>query len=168
MVAATSSLPATTLPSYTLKGFPLIVAPYKEVNTQVNKICIMVSIPGGATDVKVTLNEEGTEAIINFHWPRSMHDMQEAFKYFFEAKMMTIQDPRIGAVMEQLPQYRAKTNQAPECVVKIDLPFRVQTTPASWENYGIKRPDGTKITVIDLTGYLSAYSLKDDAVTFDM
>lgn len=139
---------------------PFLMTRYKELNNLTERLVIIVPLFSGITNVRFSLNEDGTECILKYNWP----------KMFFNFTPIANNDQNNTAMVlslqEQLKQHRSSVNEMPEGTLIIKLPFAVQTEINDNTVVGIEDADGTKILRINLIGFIKQYAQKVTTVTF--
>lgn len=119
--------------------------------------------------MKLELSDDGTMVMIKYQWAKAMFDMEDLFKKQLASNHITILHPKVLCLKNALSENRQRIDMAPEAIVKINLPTKVQTASGSWQKSGIKREDGTEVVIGDFTGYIKNYNKKitDTTVVFD-
>lgn len=140
------------------QNYPYICETYKNPETRLDVVLLMVNLPGGA------LNTEGTVVTIKYNWPKAMYNVNDLFKNFVAAGDFAIIHPKVLAVGNALEKCRASIDSAPEGAIVITLPMKVQTGLNTWSKFGISRNDGTQIVMMEFMGYVKDYhKTKEDA-----
>lgn len=151
----------------TQRNYPIVCEVYKDPENQCEKVALVIDMPGGAQKVTIQISDDGATATIKYQWCKTMIDMPDLFR-----KMLAFRDihhPRILCIKNGLEKYRQRIDAAPEAMMTICLPIRVQTSSDSWSHVGVKRDDGTQILMADITGYVKNYNTKliNTVVQFD-
>ena len=151
---------------------PALVTVYKDPDTQQEKVFILISLPGGSTDVEFSLVGNGpgsSTANIRYSWPPVMYDIDSLFaKVTIKNEKISEFHPKITALKNELANSRNSVDSVPQEVIEIPLPIPVQTAKNSYQFVGGKKPDGSMFIIADLTAYQNTYSAKksDMRVTF--
>lgn len=168
---SSDSLPSLLQPAVQLDhhNFPFVCEMYKDPVTRLDVVLIMVNLPGGAQNVGVELNNDGTVVTIKYNWAKAWYNVKDLFKKFVAAKETTMVHPMVLAVEEALEKCRSHIDSAPESTMVIKLPMKVQTDPFTWKKNGIAREDGMQIVMVEFVGYVKEYhKVKENAiVVFD-
>lgn len=151
------------------QNYPIIVKEFICPNTETDKVLIVVSLPGGAQNTKVELHEDGLSVSVKYCWAKTIYNVKDLFKKQLSAGELQEYHPLVLSVKAGLAEARKKIDLAPESVIKIVLPIKVQTAVDSWEKWGVKRDDGTQIVLATFAGFDKDYVKKasDEAVKFD-
>ncbi|KAJ6648088.1 hypothetical protein Bhyg_03313 [Pseudolycoriella hygida] len=152
-----------------MQNYPFLCNTFNDPETQSEKVIIAMSIPGGATNVRLTVNTAFRVVTIKYLWPATLYTMQDLFKRQINSKRTTIYHPMISSLQSTLENVRQQIDDAPEAIVEVKLPIHVQSSTDSFEFWGVKRDDGTMAIVAIFKGYSKAYSIKvvDSIVKFD-
>lgn len=51
-----------------------------------------------------------------------------------------------------LAQFRKKVDVAPDSIIKVGLPIKVQKAVDSWKKWGVVRDDGTQVLIAVFSG----------------
>lgn len=149
------------LPSYSSnvvhQNFPYICETYKNPETRLDVVLLMIDLPGGAHSITPELNTEGTAVTIKYSWPKTMYDVNDLFKNFVAAGDFAIIHPKVLAVGNALEKCRANIDSAPEGAILITLPIKVQTGLNTWSKFGIVRKDGMQVVMFEFMGYVKDY-----------
>lgn len=151
------------------QNYPSVVGTFKDPDTQLEKVIIAVSLPGGVKNVKTELNDDGTRLLVKYAWPQPIFDMEDLFRKQLADQLINLHHPKVLCVQNGLEKVRKRIDAAPESLLTLNLPIKVQTSSDSWTKSGIKRDDGTQLVLVELTGYVKQYNKKitDETVTFD-
>lgn len=164
----TSSSDTSTL--IVQQNVSFIAEKYISAENLIERVVVFISLPGGASNVHVELNEEGTSCVVTHTWPEASFNMANMFRKKLKDKTITLNDPKILAIERGLSKVRKSIDAAPVSRTIIPLPMKVQTDPSSWTKNGVERRDGTQIILADFKGHCTTYNkkIKDSSVTFDM
>lgn len=151
------------------QNYPFLLNTFKDPETQSDQVVLAMSIPGGAKNVRLTVNTEGSVATVKYLWPAALYTMQDLFKRQINSKRTTMYHPMVSSLQSTLENVRQQIDEVPEAVVKIKLPIQVQSSTDSFDFWGVKREDGTMAIVGVFKGYIKAYSVKviDSVVKFE-
>lgn len=138
--------------------YPYLVESYKDTVTHVDMVFLAVSIPGGATNVRLDLNASGTAAIVSYKWPSCFITMEDLFRKSLAQKHMTIHHPKVIAARNGLEKVSIRRDVEPDASITIPLPIPVQTDDATWSHRGEKRQDGTMFLLADFKGHLNDFN----------
>lgn len=150
-------------------NYPYLCEIYKDPENQLDKVLLAVNVPGGAQNVKLELNTEGTAVTLKYNWAKIMYDMDDMFKTAIASKKITSYHPKILSLKGGLEKRRPRIDVAPESIITINLPIRVQTGADSWTKSGAMREDGSQVVMGDFSGFVKEYQSKisDANVIFD-
>lgn len=130
---------------------------------------VLVALPGGASNVRFELNEEGNCATVTYDWPKASYDMSDLFSKKLRQKAIMMDNPLILAFQRGLAKKRDSIDAIPQTAFDVLLPIKVQTAVDSWTKTGVARPDGTKVVYADFVGLENEHNkqIKDTSVTFE-
>lgn len=150
-------------------NYPFLCVTHKNPDDQSDMVSLTVCLPGGAQNVKIEINNEGTEVNITYKWPKAMYNIEELFKKQLSNNQISLHHPKLLSLKEGLQNVRSRIDAAPESKIDIRLPIAVQTSPQSWTKTGITSEDGSQIIIAEFRGYINNYSKKimDSTVTFE-
>lgn len=168
-VSTTKSDGSSTLQLTSVKidqrNFPTICETYKDPVTRMDIVLVMVNLPGGAQNVVMELNVEGTVVTFKYNWAKAWYDVKDLFKKFVDEHQTTMVHPMVMAVENALEKCRSRMDEPPEGVMTITLPIKVQTDPYTWKKNGIVRKDGMQIVMVEFVGYMKEYhKVKESSV----
>lgn len=151
-------------------NYPALLEVYKDPESQLEVVNMVVSLPGGAKNPRVELNEMGSKVQIQYEWTPLLFDFENLFKKPINEGKMQRNDPRILSFKSGLEKVRSRIDVAPVAKMEIDLPIPVQTTPGSWENSGAARQDGSLVVLGKFQGLAKEYNkrVQDTQVKFDL
>lgn len=149
--------------------YPTLCEIFTDPDDLTEKVQLAVALPGGASNVRVELDESGTKVEIKYAWPKTMFHMEDMFKGPIRSKKMTSYHPKVLALKLGLQKYRERVDSIPEGTIEIPLPIQVQTGPQTWSKYGITRDDGTHVIIAEFAGCVKAQYMKvaDSAVEYE-
>lgn len=142
---------------------PIQVEVYQDPVTENEKVVIVASLPGGASDAEFTLVGSGpgtTLARFTYKWPPMSFRFEELFKKSIEDGSIQSYHPKIVALKKGLRNCRDSIDDIPVGVIDIELPIPVLTLENSISRNGRKSVDGSLLMVIELMAYESAYTIK--------
>ncbi|KAK4024314.1 hypothetical protein OUZ56_009697 [Daphnia magna] len=120
---------------------PALVTVYKDPETQQEKVFILISVPGGSTEVEFSLVGNGpgsSTARIKHSWPPVMFDIDSLFaKVSIRNEKISQFHPKIVALKNELENNRDSVDAIPQAVIEIPLPIPVQTAKASHQFIGL-------------------------------
>lgn len=151
-------------------NYPIVCEKYKDPESQLEKVIVAISLPGGSQCVRVDVQEDGKSITIKYNWTKPMYVVEELFKPNLAKNDFEVYHPKILAIQRGLESHRKKIDSTPQGELRIKLPIKVQTSPLTHSKSGIMKKDGTLITIIELTGYAKEYNSKvvDATVTFNV
>lgn len=151
-------------------NYPAIVELYKDPSTEIEVVFLCVCLPGGATNIKIDLNEDGTSVIIKYKWPALKYKEEKMFKKdCTDAKdKLESYHPKVVAFKNGLEKIRTNIDVAPESSMSINLPIPVQTS--TWTKRGLKEENGTLVLRAEFKGHTPVYCKKvcDMNVDFEL
>lgn len=139
------------------QNFPTICETYKDPITRMDVVLVMVNLPGGAQNVAMELDSEGTVVTFKYSWAKAWYNVKDLFKKFIDANETTLVHPMVLAVETAMEKCRSRIDEPPEGKMTITLPFKVQTDPFTWKKNGIVRKDGMQIVMVEFVGYVKEY-----------
>lgn len=146
---------------------PVYMSVYQDYETQLEKLIIIMLLPGGATNAKFSLVGDGpgtTIARVDYFWPTHAVNVEEIFAEEIAKKIIPPCHPKIVALTKELQNYRDAIDLVPQGSMELTLPIPVQTVASSISFSGQKRKiDGMSLMVVELMAYQSAYTLKQEA-----
>lgn len=149
------------------RNYPVICEMYKDPETELDKVALVLTLPAGAQNVTLETSDGGDTVTIKYKWVQAMYNMRDLFSKMIAAKQITSYHPRVLCIKKGLEKSRKRMDAAPEGMVRIMLPIRVQTSAETWSYNPVKRDDGTLILMADFTGYVKEYTAKIRDVRFD-
>lgn len=166
--ADTSGAVTSAVQQISHQNYPIVCEVYQDPDNQCEKLSLVVSLPAGASNVKVETTDDGETAIVKYQWSKTMIDMGDLYQKLLANRQIGLHHPRILSIKNGLGKNRQRID-APDGLMKITLPIKVQTGIDSWSKFGVKRDDGTQILVVDFTGFVKSTNKKttDAAVVFD-
>lgn len=147
--------------------YPCICEKYMDPDTEIDRVYVSLNLPGGAECAQLSLNNNGTHAVVTYNWPKAMYTMDEQFKT--DATVEQKFHPKVIAVKKGLQKVRANIDAAPKGTITIKLPIKVQTHTSSWTKRGISKIDGSQMIIGDFQGITKDYNIKLESsiVKFD-
>lgn len=139
------------------QNFPFVCETYKDPSSRMDVVLVMVNLPGGAQNVQIELNNDGTILTMTYNWAKAWYNATNLFSKFVTAKELTMHHPKVLAVENALEKCRLRMDSAPESTMTIKLPIKVQTAPETWKKNGIARDDGMQIVMVEFIGYVKDY-----------
>lgn len=124
-------------------NYPVVITQYVCPDTENEKVLIVVSLPGGATDPDIALQDDGIWVFVKYAWSKTLFDVHDLFKPQLIAGEIQEYHPMPTSYKTGLSKVRKRIDLAPNGLIKVILPIKVQTTASSYKIWGIKRPDGT-------------------------
>lgn len=151
-------------------NYPYIMETFKDPETGLEKIQLLILLIGGALEAKLELDKAGEEVIVKYMWPKMSFNIEDLFKKAIQKKEITAHHPSILCLKNGLEKKRSHIDKAPESFLRIKLPFHVQTGIQNYKVSGVSRQDGTYGIIGTFTGYVKAYNNKiaDTTIKFDM
>ncbi len=151
---------------------PILMTVYVDHLTEQEMVCVVATIPGGATNAEFSLIGSGpgtSTALITYNWPRMSYEIESMFKKKIASGALGTWHPKILALKKELQQYRASIDSIPQGSIELTLPIPVQTSADSITRSGGRSSDGTTIVIVDLMAYQNCYTVKqgDKKVPFD-
>lgn len=152
------------------KNYPVLCETFKDPDTLNEKVILIICLPSGAQDAKIELSEDGSIAMVNYTWSKTLYVMEDLFKGFLNATPLNIHHPKIVSLKTGLAKTRKRIDALPDSLIRINLPIRVQTSVESWTHTGVKREDGTRAIIAEFEGFVKEYNKKiiDSRVVFNM
>lgn len=152
------------------QNFPIVCKTYADPDTEVEKVLMVVSLPGGSQNVKIELIEDGQAALVKYSWPKPMYDVDDLFRRQLNVGDLTNHHPLVLCFKSALQECRKRIDFAPLASFKVNLPIKVQVVSSTWKKWGITRPDGSQVLLADFTGLAKEYNVTetDDVVRFGM
>lgn len=135
---------------------------YRTVGKLDEYAIICLPLVSGATNPKFKISEDGNEAIIRYNWPKPMFNVAMSFK-----KDNGKEIPKILALEEELQQKRESINDIPEGIIRIKLPFTVQTAMENQIITGFEDKDGCRMFRIELPAIIKRYAQSEVAIKFE-
>lgn len=154
----------------TFNNYPALCETYIDPESLNQKVVMVLCLPSGAQNPKVELSDDGATAMVKCSWSKSIYEMEDLFKVPLAAATLNISHPKIMCLKNGLTKARKPVDVTPDTLIKVDLPIKVQTDPASWMHSGVKREDGTMAIVATFAGYINGYTKKvvDSTVKFEL
>lgn len=167
--SSSSTVPSGSVESIVHQNYPCLCEIYKDPDTQMDMVLLVMCVPGGAQNVTIDLNHDGTAAIIKYNWSKVMFNVEDLFKKFVAAKEMTLHHPKVSCVKSGLEKCRFRIDAAPETTTTINLPIKVQTASNTWKRHGVARDDGSQVIIVEFLGYVKEYHKKmsDSCIIFN-
>lgn len=149
-------------------NYPVLTEKFVCPETEFEKMMVVCSLPGGAQDVKVDINDSGTVAIIKYRWAKNMYNVEDPFKVQIESNELSTHHPMSVAFKAGLANVRKKIDAAHDSMITLWLPIKVQTPRSTWKKWAIKRDDGSLTVMAIFTGFAKEYLKKesDEKVVF--
>lgn len=141
-------------------NYPVVITQYVCPETENEKVLIVVSLPGGATDPDIALQDDGFWVLVKYTWSKTLFTVRDLFKPQLDDGEFQEYHPMPTAYKNGLYKVRKRIDLAPNGLIKVFLPIKVQTTASSYKIWGIKRPDGTNIALATFTGFTKEYVTK--------
>lgn len=170
-----SSAPSTSVGTsravnHVHQNYPILCNVYKDPDNQFEKVVLIAMLPGGSTNSRIELSDDGLIAYVKYSWSRTMIRMEDLFKRQLDNNEITTHHPKILCIQDALENVRHRRDLCPESVIKVNLPIRVQTAIDSWTKGGLKRPDGTDIAYGEFKGFIKEYNktLNDTQLVYNM
>lgn len=166
--ATTSDFAATSGDKNVHVNYPVITQRFECPETENEKVLMVVTLPGGATEPKVELQDDGYWVYVKYSWPKTMYDVNDLFKPQFDAGEFQDYHPMVSSFKAGLRQVRKRIDLCPDGMIKVFLPIKVQTAGNSYKIWGVKRANGAQVTIGVFTGFAKEYVKKvaDEKVKF--
>ncbi len=145
---------------------PIVVTTFKDPETKLQKVLIVVSLPLGSTKVQFDVNESGKGCFFKFCWPELIHDSTKIFKKEVEAGTITSYHPKILAFEDALEKARENIEDKPQSILSIKLPIEVKTERNTFK-IEKKTVDTNSVYQIELESYQKAYEVKSSEKFID-
>lgn len=151
---------------------PVLMAVYQDTPSEIEKVIILVTLPGGVDNVTFSLVGNGlwtSKARITYSWPKILFDIDALFAKDVKEGKLEWCHPKIMALKNELRNNRDSIGDIPVGVMELTLPIPVKTTADSISHRGVKK-DGTMVLIAELVGFFQkAYILKqaNTKVTFE-
>lgn len=142
------------------QNYPIICQIYIDPVTENQKVLAVVSLPGGAQNVKIDLATDGLSATVKYSWAKSMYDVEDLFKTQLDAREFGAYHPMLLCMKQGLALARKKMDVAPAASIKVELPIKCQTSTNSWKKWGVVRDDGAQVLIADFNGLVNEYVVK--------
>jgi hypothetical protein len=146
---------------------PLLMQTYKDPNTHQEMLILAVLMHSGVTNVTFDLNSDGTQATITYNWPKVMFNVDNMFSKLVNNGTIPAYHPKIMALENELETTRKSKIEIPIAQTIINLLIKVETSISSFVKYGVKRPDGFQVLIIELAGLSSNYSKDIKIIEFE-
>lgn len=140
-----------SLSSVSFSNYPAYVRTYFDHTTKTNNVLVVASIPSGAVNGFIDVNDAGTEVTITFDWPKPLYQAEKLFKGTQQYH------PKVIAMEDALRSMRAHINTAPKSCITLKLPIRVQTGSGTWNKSTVKDGDAL-VAVAEFAGYIADYA----------
>ncbi|XP_045023141.1 uncharacterized protein LOC123467161 [Daphnia magna] len=145
------------------KNQPVLMTVYRDPVTEQEKVCIVVSLPGGASDVEFSLVGSGpgsSTARITYSWPKILFDIETIFKKAITSSELPVCHPKIIALKNELKNNRDLIDSTPKGSMELTLPISVQTATSSISRAGGKTADGSMVVIVELLAFQNSYTVK--------
>ena len=113
------------------------IGSWTDHNTYEEKLTVLVVLPSGVTDgeVHVPASTDGTDKIfVSYSWSEKFVDMKTIFDKDITKGIMTCTHPEIIALNESFKKHRKNLDDIPTSIIEVKLPYKVQTSPKSYEH----------------------------------
>ncbi|XP_045025151.1 uncharacterized protein LOC123469870 [Daphnia magna] len=110
------------------KNQPVLMTVYRDPVTEQEKVCIVVSLPGGASDVEFSLVGSGpgrSTARITYSWPKILFDIEAIFKKAITSSELPVCHPKIIALKNELKNNRDSIDSTPKGSMELTLPINL-------------------------------------------
>ncbi len=145
---------------------PIVVTTYKDPETKLQKVLIVVSLPLGSTKVQFEVNDSGKSCFFKFCWPDLIYDSTKIFKQEVEAGTITTYHPKILAFEDALEKARANIEDKPQSILSIKLPIEVKTERNTFK-IEKKTVETNSVYQIELESYQKPYEVKSSEKFID-
>lgn len=150
---------------------PILMEVYDDPDTQNQKVIIVASLTGGASDVEFSLvgNGPGTAtARITYGWPKFAFEIEELLENNMKKEKLPTCHPKILALKKGLQNTRDSIDEVPRDLIELNLPISVQTAANSISRTGKMKADGSLVLVVELrpTNLPHAVKIADKKVVF--
>ncbi|EFX72043.1 hypothetical protein DAPPUDRAFT_111162 [Daphnia pulex] len=152
------------------KNQPVLMSVYKDPDTEEEKLCVLVTMPGGVSHVKFEVVGTGpgsNVAKVTYDWPPISFDIPAIFKEEIDAKQIPSCHPLILSLKNDLQFHRDSIDSTPRGEIELTLPISVQTATSSIEHKGVTSNDGTMVLVAHLMAYQNSYTVKQKCTTVE-
>lgn len=143
---------------------PVLMTVYTDPITEKEKVCVIASLPGGATDVEFSVVGSGpgtSTARITYSWPKTAFSIDEIFAKSIKEGTLTPCHPMILELKKELQNNRASVDAVPRGAMELTLPIPVQTDSDTISHSGGKKEDGTMLLIVQLLAFQNAYTVKN-------
>ena len=141
---------------------PVLISVYKDPETLADKVCVVVTLPSGVTDVTFGLVGTGpatSSAKISYRWPTVMFNVEGLFESHLKEKMSPTH-PIILSLKSELENNRKKIDETPRGTMQISLPIPVQTNHDKFTFKAGKNSEGVLVVSAQLSAFDTAYTAK--------
>ena len=150
---------------------PVLMSVFREPDTEIEKLIVVATLPGGATDVEFSLLGSGpgtSLARISYSWPAISFNIDAIFEKQVKAAKLPSCHPKILALKKELHSRRETIDDTPTGVMELTLPISVQTSSDSITRLGGIKGDSL-LSIVELKAYQSAYTVKqtERKITFE-
>lgn len=132
---------------------PIVQWVYFDHELKCNKICIVVAMVTGATDINFNIAENSKEILISYVWPSAIFCPQELF-----GKEIKIKESMIEALLK----IGLTPNSNPKCTIKIPLLFVINKEPKTWKKKAIKGPNGQMVIFLEFCCFTQQVIIDDE------
>lgn len=146
---------------------------YFDHKSKCTKVYLAAVMFSGVSDIKFELSEDGEEVTIFYTWPTSLFRAEELFQDEINSDNTTIKidvnHPKIYSYSSALLDLGITENTFPRGIIKIKLPVKVQKEIGTWKKKAVTRSNGTKIIILEFTGFQQQQIIDeaDTTITFD-
>jgi hypothetical protein len=152
------------------KNQPVLMSVYKDPDTEEEKLCVLVTMPGGVSPVKFEVVGTGpgsNVAKVTYDWPPISFDIPAIFTEEIDAKQIPSCHPLILSLKNDLQFHRDSIDSTPRGEIELTLPISVQTATSTIKHKGVISNDGTMVLVAHLMAYQNSYTVKQKCTTVD-
>lgn len=152
---------------------PILMDVYVDPVTENEKVIVVASLNGGATDIHFSLIGSGPGTIsaqITYSWPKIAFDIEALFEKEIKEEKLPSCHPKIIGLKKCLQDNPKNIDEVPTGIINLTLPRAVQTASATISRRGKKSIDGSQLLIVELLAYENSYTVKekDSVVKFDL
>lgn len=146
---------------------------YMDHGKKSNFVVVAIPIISGTTDINFSVSEDGLSVTMHFTWPAALFNASELFHdeihHKDPAQKISPDHPKVHALSSHLLGIGVTENSQPKGKIVVNLPTKVVRDIEGWTKRAVKKPDGTKIVLLEFKAFQDKSIIKhlDTSISFD-
>lgn len=146
---------------YIFMNSSIVAWSYRDHEKKCEMVIVAVPIIAGARDISFEIADDGLNITINYLWPESIYNAKSLFHDEIADLSISTNHPKIHSLTSALLKAGITSNSNPRGKIRISLPTKIQREVGSWAKKAKTKLDGSKIVVLEFTGFQEKLIIKE-------